>query len=64
MTNNECQSSKSCINKKCTDPCARGVCGSNSKCYVVNHIPMCECENGYNGNGYIGCDPISMSKTF
>lgn len=65
VINNECPSSKSCVNNKCVNPCT-DMCGSNANCYVVNHSPMCGCNNGFSGNAYIGCDPISTLnlKTF
>lgn len=53
----ECDLSQSCQQQKCVDPC-RGVCSSNAKCRVVNHYPMCYCQEGYTGNPSVNCVPI------
>jgi hypothetical protein len=36
------------------DPCP-GTCGQNALCDVYNHIPMCRCPQGMNGNAFIEC---------
>jgi len=36
---------KACIQQKCKDPCP-GVCGSNARCSVYNHVPTCTCIEG------------------
>lgn len=56
VLNNECPRDKSCIRNKCIDPCP-GTCGSNALCSVINHIPMCSCIQGYNGNAFVACNP-------
>lgn len=43
-----------CFNKKCVDPCI-SVCGEGSACRVVNHNPVCMCQEGYVGNPLIQC---------
>lgn len=55
--NPECPSTRACINQKCNDPCP-GSCGSNAKCNVVNHTPMCSCDVGYTGDPFSGCYPV------
>lgn len=55
--NNECSSSLSCVNQKCKDPCP-GACGLNARCSVINHIPMCTCVIGFNGDPNHGCQRI------
>lgn len=54
IQNNECPSDRACINQYCRDPCA-GVCGANAECSVANHIPICSCERGFNGDPFGGC---------
>jgi len=43
-----------CINQKCLDPCP-GACGASTECEVINHNPMCRCQQGYEGDPYKGC---------
>lgn len=50
--NSECPLSQACVNGACADPCS---CGSNAKCTVVRHHPVCYCERGYSGSPYVGC---------
>lgn len=42
------------MNQKCVDPCP-GACGSNSKCRVKNHSPLCSCSPGYTGDPFLRC---------
>lgn len=49
IINQECPSTRTCNAGKCIDPCI-GACGQGSFCRVVNHVPMCECNDGYEGN--------------
>lgn len=51
-SNDECPSSLSCINQKCVSPCN---CGQNADCSVIDHIPVCRCNQGYSGNPAYGC---------
>ncbi|KAF4526820.1 hypothetical protein B566_EDAN018173, partial [Ephemera danica] len=55
VINAECASNLACRNERCTDPCP-GSCGSNAKCTVVNHNPMCTCFPGYSGDATRGCN--------
>lgn len=57
VLNTDCDSSKTCIQQKCVDPCL-GACGLNAICQVINHIPMCSCNNGFTGNAFVLCNPI------
>jgi hypothetical protein len=58
LTNNECPIQLACIDKKCADPCPN-TCGSNAKCNVKNHSPICTCLDGYNGDPFKACSRIS-----
>lgn len=65
--NADCPSNLACIKQYCRDPC-RGVCGQNAECSVVNHIPVCTCERGYQGDPFTGCRlskfiPPSIAQT-
>ncbi|KAI4480699.1 hypothetical protein M0802_014155, partial [Mischocyttarus mexicanus] len=50
----ECISSRACLRQKCTDPCP-GSCGIGANCYVINHMAMCVCPNGYTGDPFVNC---------
>lgn len=52
--NTECSPNKACVNLKCKDPCP-GTCGTDAKCDVVNHIPMCSCPEGFEGDPFRAC---------
>lgn len=52
----ECASDRACINEMCRDPCS-GSCGFNSKCKVINHIPICLCHEGFTGDPFNSCYP-------
>ena len=54
----ECSLNKACVNQNCIDPCP-GTCGIAANCQVVNHNPICSCSNGFEGDPFIRCYPIS-----
>lgn len=54
VLNSECSAKDACIKQHCRDPCP-GVCGSKAECSVVNHIPVCNCVSGYEGDPFNGC---------
>lgn len=50
-------------NQRCENPChSPGVCGINTYCNVVNHSPVCACTTGYNGDPFVACSQIPISK--
>lgn len=54
----ECPLDQSCLNYKCIDPCP-GTCGQNARCQVINHNPICSCNNGYTGDPFTRCfEPV------
>lgn len=61
VLNSDCPSNKACIQNKCIDPCP-GTCGTNAECYVQNHLPNCNCLNGYTGNPFRYCSPVRERK--
>lgn len=54
VVSSECIQDKTCINQKCKDPCP-GTCGINARCQVVNHNPICSCNNGFTGDPFVRC---------
>lgn len=67
VINSECDLSKACRNNRCVDPCSPGVCGTNARCQVSSHSPICVCLQGYQGDPFVRCneiredDPISRA---
>lgn len=61
--NADCPSHTACIQKHCRDPCP-GACGSNAECVVVNHIPVCTCARGYQGDPFTGCRLEPVQREF
>lgn len=54
LVNSDCPSYRACTRNKCIDPCP-GTCAANTDCLVVNHSPLCTCQNGYTGDPYRQC---------
>lgn len=63
VLNNDCPRDKSCIRNRCVNPCPE-PCGTDSVCSVINHIPMCSCPQGYNGNAFVACYPVKGNISF
>lgn len=55
--NNECPADKACIREKCENPCTN-TCGYNARCSVIAHSAYCSCEDGYEGDAFVGCSKI------
>lgn len=53
----ECPRQQACIRNKCADPCP-GTCGTGAICEVQNHIAMCSCPPGQQGNAFAECRPV------
>lgn len=54
VLNSECARNKACIRSKCVDPCPSS-CGQLAICNVINHLPICNCPEGYTGNAFVAC---------
>ena len=57
ITNDECSRKLACAKQKCIDPCD-GACGLNADCSVRNHLPVCKCPSGYEGDPFRQCNKI------
>lgn len=54
----ECSITEACIKQRCVHPCdAHNPCAQNAVCINTNHAAECSCTDGYEGNGYVGCQP-------
>lgn len=60
IINSDCASNMACLSQHCRNPC-QGLCGTNTECSVVNHIPVCTCLPGYDGNPFTSCrqEPVT-----
>ncbi|XP_076030522.1 uncharacterized protein LOC143018870 [Oratosquilla oratoria] len=66
-SHNECQDNESCDQYLCVNSCSvngEPVCGENTLCTVKNHIPVCSCRRGYEGNPRERCYPRSGSSNW
>ena len=61
VLNTDCNRDRACVRNKCTDPCS-GTCAINAICNVINHIPMCTCPEGFEGNAFVQCNAIRGMK--
>lgn len=61
VLNSDCPYNKACVRNKCEDPCP-GTCGQNAQCQVINHLPSCNCLQGYTGDPFVFCSTIRESK--
>lgn len=50
----DCSVNRACKNRKCVDPCP-GICGINARCEVINHSPICSCNQGFTGDPFVTC---------
>ena len=57
IINDECNRLQACSNQHCINPCD-GACGLNAECTVRNHLPICKCPSGYNGDPFRQCNKI------
>lgn len=56
--NEDCPSSEACIDRACQRPCdVHNPCAQNAVCINTNHGCDCSCQEGYQGNGFVGCAP-------
>ncbi|KAH1017853.1 hypothetical protein HUJ05_008447 [Dendroctonus ponderosae] len=57
-TNEDCPISEACIDRACQRPCdVHNPCAQNAVCINTNHGCDCSCQEGYQGNGFVGCAP-------
>lgn len=61
VVSSECQQTQACVNQKCVDPC-RGACGSNARCEVINHSPICSCDVGQTGDPFRSCQEVPKQQ--
>jgi hypothetical protein len=57
VVSSECPQNRACMDLKCVDPCP-GTCGVNARCEVINHSPICSCNQGFTGDPFTRCFTI------
>ncbi|XP_031638054.1 adhesive plaque matrix protein 2-like [Contarinia nasturtii] len=60
--NSDCLRDNACIRNKCVNPCESTRCAENANCYVYNHLPVCVCPSGTEGNPYQHCTKIGQNE--
>lgn len=56
--NEDCSITEVCVEGGCHHPCdVHNPCAQNAICVNTNHGTDCSCAEGYQGNGYVGCQP-------
>lgn len=63
IINTDCPRDRACMRNRCQDPCP-GTCASNAACNVINHIPMCSCPSGFEGNAFVMCTTVQGRYSF
>lgn len=63
VLSSDCPRDKTCVRNKCKNPCPE-PCAFNAICTVVNHVPMCTCPNGFEGNAFLQCSPLRGNLSF
>lgn len=61
--NTDCSPNRACINLRCIDPCP-GTCGQSALCDVINHIPVCTCPRGLEGDPFTMCREKKIGMLF
>lgn len=54
LSDSECPTNRACIDYACQNPCV-GQCGANAECNPRNHIAVCTCPDGYQGDALSQC---------
>lgn len=55
--NSDCPNNLACLSNHCRDPC-KDLCGINAECFVTNHVPVCTCFKGHEGDPFSSCRRI------
>lgn len=65
VQNSDCSLNQACLNNKCVNPC-NGACGTDASCDVINHYPVCFCDQGLQGDPFVHCQPKrgGMNETY
>lgn len=63
-TNEDCPISEACIDRACQRPCdVHNPCAQHAVCINTNHGCDCSCQEGYQGDGFVGCAPGNVYCT-
>lgn len=62
-SNSDCSNTEFCHNKKCLSPCKqKNACGENALCSVQDHMKICLCPDGFQGDANKQCTPYECKK--
>lgn len=60
LINQDCPNYLACLQNSCVNPCV-GSCGINANCIVRNHRPICQCQEGFEGDPFSACNQREMT---
>lgn len=63
VQSSECPLTQACNNQKCIDPCL-GACGIGAICHVINHNPVCSCQERFTGDPFTRCQPQGININY
>lgn len=63
ILNSDCPNNLACLSNHCRDPC-KDLCGLNAECVVTNHVPVCTCFKGYQGDPFSSCRPEYRTRKY
>lgn len=55
QADDDCPQDRTCRDRKCVDPCVYTNCASNAICIPKNHLGVCQCLPGYDGEPTLRC---------
>lgn len=61
----DCPVTQTCFHQRCHLPCdVKNPCAQNAVCVNTNHTADCSCSNGFEGNGFVGCQPSEFLNKY
>ena len=58
LIDDDCPYDKACVNKECTNPCQKVLCGERAECKAEAHKAVCFCPLGLQGNPLVACREV------
>ena len=55
QSDSECLDTETCVDGTCINPCLiDDPCGANAVCFPKNHVANCRCNEGFEGDPFVG----------